>query len=165
MRRRAESLDDILARTASAGGCREWQKAITQTTGYGKVRLSGVLMDAHRAAWIAANGPIPDGLYVLHRCDNRRCVNPEHLFLGTHSDNMKDAAAKGRLPQHCLRGTDNPHAKLTEAQVLEVYALAHEGRMTQQQIADAYGIGRRRVGKIKHRLIWKHILAPDQIAA
>ena len=63
---------------------------------YGKVTRNGRRIGTHRAAWEDANGPIPDGMEVLHRCDNPPCINVDHLFIGTHRDNMKDMAAKGR---------------------------------------------------------------------
>jgi len=63
---------------------------------WGDTRLNGVRMGQHRKAWILANGPIPDGLYVLHKCDNGKCVNVDHLFLGTQLDNVRDCMAKGR---------------------------------------------------------------------
>lgn len=64
-------------------------------SGYGRIFVDGKAERAHRVAWILANGPIPDGKYVCHRCDVKRCINENHLFLGTHDDNMADAAAKG----------------------------------------------------------------------
>jgi hypothetical protein len=71
-------------------GCHVWTSTLA-TGGYGRV-----LVSAHRLAWELAHGPIPDGLLVLHRCDNPPCCNPEHLFLGTVADNMADKTAKGR---------------------------------------------------------------------
>ena len=72
---------------------------------YGAVRYGGKSYRVHRVAWMIAGGTIDDGLYVLHRCDNPTCVNPNHLFLGTQDDNMKDMAAKGRAKKiHCKRG-------------------------------------------------------------
>lgn len=64
--------------------------------GYGTLRYQTVDWRSHRLAWFLTNGPIPDGLHVLHSCDNPPCCNPAHLFLGTNADNMKDKARKGR---------------------------------------------------------------------
>jgi hypothetical protein len=90
------------------GGCWLWTGGTTNG-GYGVIGVGrGRLHRAHRISWEIANGPIPDGLKVLHRCDNPPCVNPAHLFLGTQVDNMRDCAAKGRhklkAQTHCKRG-------------------------------------------------------------
>lgn len=74
-------------------GCVLWMGS-RNTGGYGQVRWRGPLLLVHRAAWIARHGPVPPGLCVLHRCDVRPCLNPDHLFLGTQKDNMADLAAK-----------------------------------------------------------------------
>ena len=76
-------------------GCHVWTGSI-DPHGYGRIMINRKLRLAHRLGWELANGPIPSGLNILHRCDNRPCVNPEHLFLGTHQDNTADMVAKGR---------------------------------------------------------------------
>lgn len=87
---------------------------------------------AARVAWELTNGPIPKGKWVLHRCDNPNCVRPDHLFLGTRADNMRDAFEKGRgnfqrNPDLLPRGEQHQKAKLTEAQAAEIYKRRHAG--------------------------------------
>lgn len=87
-----------------------WVWTGTKAGGYGRFYLNRRMMPAHRYSWTETSGPIPDGLMVLHKCDNPSCVRPDHLFLGTQSDNMLDASAKNRIHRatrtvtHCLRG-------------------------------------------------------------
>ena len=108
---------------------------------------------AHRFAWIFANGPIPDGLHVLHRCDWPPCCNPAHLFLGTHLDNMRDKSAKGRA----TFGERHHASRLTEAAVREARHLYAQGGVTLRQLADRYGVSREAVGRAVNRVNWSHV--------
>ncbi len=106
----------LLNRTAKVGECMEWQMSL-DTHGYGQIGLQGKIKLAHRVAWELSNGPIPAGLFVCHLCDNRRCINPDHLFLGTNQDNINDSLAKNRFLQNRQHGEDHANAKLSNADV------------------------------------------------
>lgn len=112
--------------------CWEWQGATA--SGYGRVHWRGRVTAANRLAWELTHGSIPDGLLACHRCDNKRCVNPAHLFLGTSQDNSRDMVVKGRS----MAGR-NPCAKLNAEQVTEIRQLRASGR-TLQSIADQFGV-------------------------
>ncbi len=112
-------------------GCRVWQ-GVTGTNGYGQVRIDGVVRLPHRVAWHLASGPIPRGLFVCHRCDNPPCINVDHLFLGTHAENMRDMVSKGRS----TRGGRNGNAKLDGDSVALIRAELAAGK-TKAEIARA----------------------------
>jgi len=131
-------------------GCILWIGPV-DGNGYGAVAWEGRSQGAHRLAWIDANGPIPDGLDVLHKCDVPKCVNPDHLFLGTQADNVADMDAKGRrVTPH---GVDHKRAKITPADVLAIRADSRDVRT----IAAEYAIGSSQVQRIRHRQSWKHL--------
>lgn len=92
----AEIRERIMQRVRKRGGCWEWTGA-TSKFGHGRMKVAGRLESPHRLMWEEENGPIPRGLWVLHTCDNPRCVRPSHLFIGNRRDNMRDASKKGRL--------------------------------------------------------------------
>jgi len=130
----------LRARLAFASaGCLEWT-GYRNRSGYGRIWGAGVSRYTHRAAWELENGLIPPGMHVLHKCDNRPCCSAEHLFLGTHSDNMADMTAKGRGQPRKLSDAD-------EATVRERW-LAGE---TQQALGDEFGVDRATVSRIVHR--------------
>ena len=95
------------------GGCWIWTSA-TNTDGYGKFELDYKMIAAHRLSFELFNGPIPRGKYICHRCNRRNCVNPDHLYAGTSSENCYDAVRRGRHKSNNLIGIKNPKAKLSE---------------------------------------------------
>lgn len=128
--------------------CWEWVANKNQR-GYGIFSLNDKSVGAHRVSFLISKGEIPIGLCILHSCDNPSCVNPEHLFLGTHQDNMDDRSAKGRVPKE----DKHPNAKLTTEQVLKI---RHDGRYA-KLIAHEYGISKDQVNKIRTFRSWKFI--------
>jgi hypothetical protein len=131
--------------------CWEWQRNI-QSNGYGHMKHSGKARSVHRVSYEMHKGEIPDGAYVLHRCDNKCCVNPRHLFLGTALDNRLDMQSKRRH----AHGERVNTAKLTEAQVLEIYALSDNG-MGSPRIAKRVGISVSMAWNIKTGKSWSHL--------
>lgn len=122
-------------------GCWFWTGA-HDPTGYGRIGAGGKgapMLLAHRASYEMAYGPIPPGLFVCHTCDNRACVRPDHLFLGTPKDNMDDMQQKGRRVIASLAGDKHPKAKLTPEDVQEILRLSREG-VSGTKIARAFGI-------------------------
>jgi hypothetical protein len=120
-------------------GCHEWQAGLARG-GYGKFMDEGhKTLTAHRASYAFFKGPIPTGMVVMHKCDNRLCVNPEHLALGSLADNVADMDAKGR------RGTKS---RLTRAQVAEILSLLGAGS-SQQEVADKFGVYQTTISRIK----------------
>src|SRR5262245_5080249 len=94
------SAERFWAKVQKSENCWEWigcRQKRTDGPTYGLFDFDGRLQGAHRVSWQIVNGPIPDGLFVLHRCDNAPCVRPDHLFIGTQSDNILDCSRKGRL--------------------------------------------------------------------
>lgn len=154
MSSKLSSLDSLLARHVTAGGPAEcWSYKGGQAGGYRAGRRYGVLKHggrkgamwyAHRAAWVVANGPIPDGLYVCHRCDNTLCCNPAHLFLGTHRENMADMRDKGRSAY----GVRSPRTRLSEEAVMGIRIAYARGGVTQQALADAHGVAHQHISAI-----------------
>ena len=142
--------------------------------GYGTVKLNGRTMKAHRLSYEVANGPIPKGsgyhgTCVCHKCDVPACVNPEHLFLGTHRENVADRDGKGRVssgdrhytrtrPEKVPRGERHCRAKLTESDVMEI----RKATGTYVEIAARFGVGKGAVGYIRRGDTWRHVATEQQ---
>lgn len=157
-------------KTSSPHGCWIWTGK-GQPKGYAQVSINYRLRGVHRVAWEYTHGPIPDGLWVLHNCpggDNPACVNPNHLFLGTHADNMADMVAKGRStkgdrhytrrqPKLVRRGEANNHAALTEQIVRDMRAAAANGT-SYRELAQRYGVSWWTVRRAVVRQTWQHVV-------
>ena len=136
----------------AARGCWEWT-GYKNDKGYGVLNLGGERILAHRFAYKLV-AEIPDGMFVLHRCDNPGCVRVKHLFLGTKADNNADMTAKGRARRGTnMDGTDNHQAKLNEADVRAIRASQESGPVLSRR----YGVTNTTIWGIRKRLIWKHI--------
>lgn len=146
-------------------GCHLWIGAVN-SHGYGKIVVDGGVRASHRISYELSHGPIPTDMEVCHRCDNPCCVNPAHLFLGTHADNMGDCVNKGRFarpPQpstECrARGERQGSAKLTASQVGQILDLLDAGER-QVVIAARFGVGQAEISRIKRGTKWAHIPHP-----
>lgn len=143
-------------------GCWEWQGS--KRGGYGRItvgsRTDGTrkVVMAHRLSYELTHGEIPDGYEVCHKCDNRCCVNPDHLFIGTHKDNMDDRDKKGRNISH--KGEKNGNAKLSEKDVVDIKAKRANGA-TFQEIADEYGVHKKTVMDAVNGKNWAGLPLPE----
>ncbi len=132
-------------------GCIIWTGNKCST--YGTIGEAGKMLIASRVSWEIHNGPIPDGLCVLHRCDIPRCVAIEHLFLGTMADNTHDMMAKGRGPS----GERCGHSKMTDEKVREIRRRYAAGNIPLDRLGQDYGVTRSTIGYIVRGDTWKHI--------
>jgi hypothetical protein len=144
-------IDRFMRKVKSSDGCWEWQ-GTHDSHGYGMFQSENVRAKAHRWAWTLLVGPIPDGMAVLHKCDNPPCVRPDHLFLGTNAENMADASAKGRT----AFGNRNPCAKLNPEKVREIRRLHSEGR-SYRSLAKEFGVDLRAVKCAIERVTWRRV--------
>lgn len=150
----AVKVDDV-------SGCWVWQKW-KDKDGYGMFRKQNSGAErAHRWAWQHYRGEIPAAnewggtLHVLHRCDNPSCVNPDHLYLGTNKDNVRDKMLRGR--HFVVSGERHPDAKITEQDVLAIRA----SDKPYATLASEYGVAESTIGSIKQRKSWRHLLRQD----
>ena len=170
-----------VSRSPEKDGCWLWTGQVIR--GYGSIKYLRRPAGAHRVAWLLVKGEIPDGLFVCHDCDQRICVRPDHLFLGTTLDNMQDMVRKGRSakgdrqglrlhpgaaargeqhgrythPERTARGERNGSAKLTEEQVREIRRLYATGDFSQTKIGKMFGVCYGNIGRIVRGDNWQHI--------
>lgn len=142
-------------RVDKTGECWEWIGCRNQSRrGYGFIGVNGKLYQAHRVAYFLHSQVDPLQFLVCHKCDNTRCVNPNHLFLGTPADNMadRDKKQRGKFPV----GERNGQSKLTEDDVVDIRKQYESGR-TQKAIGLQYGVDHSTIGRITRRVDWSHI--------
>ena len=122
--------------------------------GYGQIKVSGKNEYAHRIAWVLTHGKITEGMNICHKCDNRPCCNPLHLFEGTYKDNNADRKQKGRSSDR--KGKNNGRSVLTEEDVLKIREL-HESGVRQCEIAKSYNVGFTSINDVIHKKRWLHL--------
>lgn len=133
--------------------------------GYGCFKVKGRMLRAHRVSYMLHVGEIPQGMFICHRCDNPSCVRPDHLFLGTCDDNLRDASIKGRLggakhgsktkPETVNRGESHGRAKLTESDVHQI--LAMKDTHTDRRLAAMFGVDSTQISLIHRGKSWRHV--------
>lgn len=136
-------------------GCWIWDGKMNNY-GYGVLRIGHRKENkyglAHRLLYTETVGPIPEGMFLCHRCDHPWCVNPAHMFVGTPNDNMQDKTRKGRTP----RGETSPTSVLTEAQVREIRELYATGTVLQKDLAVRFNVSQTQISRITLGKRWKH---------
>lgn len=137
------------------GRCWVWTGCLRgDNMGYGQITVNKKPEATHRLAWVTTRGPIPNGKFVCHKCDNPVCMRPVHLFLGTCKDNLEDASSKNRM--FSPKGELNNGARLAAKQVLDIRRLAAAG-VTRTVLARKFGVSLKHVHQIVLRYRWKHI--------
>jgi hypothetical protein len=170
----AERFWSRVDRSAGPEACWPWTGS-KASHGYGTLTIARVSWTSHRAAWVIEKGLIPDGRFVCHRCDNRLCCNPAHLFLGTHTDNMQDMVSKGRhgstihpenrprgaahfarrRPDLVLRGARHGQAKLDNSKVRNIRELLEKS--SDRIVARIVGVSRTTVRAIRRGERWAEV--------
>lgn len=171
-----EEIKRFFAKVDKSGDCWEWRGSLAPN-GYGQFFRKSGSRQAHRISWELENGPIKNGLFVCHHCDNRKCIRPSHLFLGTHSDNMRDMERKGRgnlearkraaktmlRKRRVLRGEENTQRKLTKEQA-ELAKACPRKRGAATRMAEAFGVSLTVITDIRNGKRWTQLPAPDHEA-
>jgi hypothetical protein len=144
------------SRLDKSGSCWLWTGGVSGS-GYGETTCGPKpQIPTHRLSWILYRGDIPEGLQVLHKCDVKICVNPDHLFLGTQTDNMQDCVKKGRHRPAGCPGESNPKARLTEAQVIDIRRRRKAGEGP-TALSKEYGVSRIHIQYIVKGKAWSNV--------
>jgi hypothetical protein len=169
-----ESLEEINIRFWSKvdvlennDNCWNWIASI-DSPGYGSFKINGKKVNSHRMAYFLTFGEIPEELCVCHKCDNKLCCNPHHLWLGTRHENNTDMKSKGRCatgdrsgarihPESVLRGDMRPNRKLSEFQVKNILNLYFNGKVSAIHIAEQYNVSRSAIFKVVSGVSWNYL--------
>jgi hypothetical protein len=134
-------------------GCWDWSGCCA-SPGYGQFKYGMKKERCHRASWMIHYGEIPKGMFVCHTCDNKKCANPKHLFLGTCEENNRDMMKKNRSPILGKSGEANPRCKLTQSQVIEIKEML-KNKMPQFTIANFFNVSQALISLIKLERVWR----------
>ena len=156
MQKSPKVVERFLKKIEITNTCWFWIGA-KDSSGYGSFVLNNKQIGAHRAAYQLWNDEIPTYLCILHTCDTGDCVNPDHLWLGTKSDNAKDMVRKNRMYHPANKGIAHGSSKLTYANVIEMRNLYSSGQYSQRKLAERFNISYRQVKRIVDREQWRHI--------
>lgn len=151
----SRQINTLLSKRSFRDSCWEWAGCLARN-GYGFIRLWKSTQYVHRISFLHFKGSIPTGLEVCHTCDNRKCYNPEHLYVGTRSDNMQDAVRRGRHRAGSCRGEDSPVSKLTSSMVEGIRKRRLEG-LGYTALSREFGISRSQAFRIVKGESWRHI--------
>jgi hypothetical protein len=133
-------------------GCLEWTGTVS-AQGYGQTTWMYKFYSVHRLSWVLNFGPIPDGQFVCHRCDNKRCFEPTHLFLGTHQQNLEDMVAKGRS----TKWERNNKAKLTREDVARIRDIRRVSGAPHRELAKYFGVCMSTIARINNGQRWRDL--------
>lgn len=139
-------------------GCWEWV-GYKNKDGYGRMKVDYKMYHVHRIVYELTYGPIPDGLLICHRCNNRSCCNPNHLYLGTQKDNMEQCVFEGRLKTSF--GEKHGQSKLNEKDVKKIKELYNTKNYSQRCLGKLFNISHSEISRIINNQVWKHILMEE----
>lgn len=152
--RRKDSIGRFFSKVSKGKSCWEWIGCLHEQ-GYGIARREGQKVLAHRLSWEIHFGKIPIGMEICHRCDNPKCVKPDHIFVGTHQDNMRDMMAKGRNAD--MNGEKNGNHKLNAGDIKNIRSLYTTGNYSQRELAMKFDVHQTNIGHIVRANTWMDI--------